>query len=110
MEGCGDASVSDTNRPKLRKMPLSNTYPGIAFLANETHASSKVGRMLTVGQEFAFGAISASKDFAVVFEDDGVNGYFYALNVFRDAGQILDVVNIYRVEDVSEKSVPCEVS
>ena len=55
------------------------------------------------------GSISPLQDFAVVFEDDGESAHFYALNAFRNDPRILDVMNIYTVEQVSDCETPCKV-
>jgi hypothetical protein len=66
-------------------------------------------RMITVGTKSSISAISPSNEFAVVFEDDGESAHFYALNAFHNDQKILDVINIYTVEQVSDCKTPCIV-
>jgi hypothetical protein len=68
-----------------------------------------VARTITVGRKSSISSISPSQEFAVVFEDDGESAYFYALNAFRNDQKILDVINIYTVEQVSDSKTPCSV-
>jgi hypothetical protein len=62
-----------------------------------------VDRSFTVGEAW-FASISADGEWAVVFEDDGVTGYFYASS-WDDAGEgdfksLLDALHVYNVADV----------
>jgi hypothetical protein len=68
-----------------------------------------IDRIMTVGGRMSMGSISPSQEFAVVFEDDGESAHFYALNAFRNDRRILDVVNTYTVEQVSDCETPCKV-
>ena len=64
---------------------------------------------ITVGKKSSMGSISPSGEFVVVFEDDGESAYFYALNASRNDPRILDVINIYTVEHVSDCKTPCSI-
>ena len=66
-------------------------------------------RSITIGSKISMCSISPSQDFTAVFEDDGESANFYALNALRKDRQILDVVNIYTVEHVSDIKSPCNV-
>ena len=66
-------------------------------------------RLITPGNKAALGVNSPSREFAAIFEDDGRTAHFYALNGFREAPRILDVVHIYTLEQVSERQTACYV-
>ena len=55
------------------------------------------------GQEAYLDSKSAVSSFAVVFEDDGTTGYFYALDVANEGQMILDAVHIYNANNVTDK-------
>ena len=55
------------------------------------------------GEEVFLDSKSASNSFAVVFEDDGATGYFYALDTANEDQMILDAVHIYNVENVADR-------
>ena len=55
------------------------------------------------GQEAFLDSKSSSNSFAVVFEDDGTTGYFYALDTANEDQMILDAVHIYNAENVTDK-------
>jgi hypothetical protein len=59
-------------------------------------------RLVTAGTKTSMGSISPSKEFGVAFEDDGEQAYFYALNGRGRDNRILDVVNIYTVDQASD--------
>ena len=73
------------------------------------NSTMNIERIMTVGGKISMGSISPLQDFAVVFEDDGESAHFYALNAFRNDPRILDVMNIYTVEQVSDCETPCKV-
>jgi hypothetical protein len=74
------------------------------------NTSKDLERSVTIGSNISMRSISPSDEFAVIFEDDGVSAHFYAaLNTNRNDRQILDVVNIYTVEHVSDIKSPCNV-
>jgi hypothetical protein len=65
---------------------------------------------LNVGSDIFFPCESQQKPHAVVFEDNGEIGYFYACAVGkRGASNILDAVHIYNVKDVIDKDKPSEI-
>lgn len=55
------------------------------------------------GQEAYLDSKSAANSFAVVFEDDGTTGYFYALDTANESQMILDAVHIYNANKVTDK-------
>ena len=57
------------------------------------------------GEEAYLDSKSAANDFAVVFEDDGTTGYFYALDTAREDQMILDAVHIYNAEELEDKDI-----
>ena len=58
------------------------------------------------GDEFVFGSQSEDGRAAVVFEDDGRTGYFYACETVE--GPIFDALHIYNVEAVTDRHIPSE--
>lgn len=64
-------------------------------------------RTYKVGQD-TFIDSTAENNNAVVFEDDGETGYFYAVD--RNKGlDILDALHIYNVADVADKDIPSTI-
>lgn len=63
-----------------------------------------------VGTKFVLDSRSPLSDFAVVFEDDGRTGYFYGLNMSASGNPIVDAMQIYNVDNVSDRHIPSEVS
>ena len=65
---------------------------------------------LNIGTEILFQSASKQNPFAVIFEDDGETGYFYA-SIVEDNGSttILDAVHIYTVKDVVDSDKPSEL-
>ena len=61
-----------------------------------------VRRVVTAGRKTSLGSASPSREFCVLFEDDGETGYFYALQSSRKDNQILDMVNLYTVDPGSD--------
>ena len=55
------------------------------------------------GQKAFLDSKSLESSFAVVFEDDGTTGYFYALDTAHEEQRILDAVHIYNAESVADK-------
>ena len=55
------------------------------------------------GQEAFLESKSTLSRFAVVFEDDGNTGYFYALDATDTNQKILDALHIYNVDNVTDK-------
>ena len=65
---------------------------------------------LNVGQETFIESCPDNCEYAVVFEDDGTTGYFYALERPENSEmKILDAVHIYNVVKVTDKHIPSEV-
>jgi hypothetical protein len=66
--------------------------------------------ILNVGQETVIDSCPDMTDNAVIFEDDGITGYFYAIER-PETGEmkILDAVHIYNVDNVTDKDRPSEV-
>jgi hypothetical protein len=65
---------------------------------------------LNVGQETVIESCPDTTANAVIFEDDGETGYFYAVERLGDGKvKILDAVHIYNVENVTGKFKPSEV-
>lgn len=56
------------------------------------------------GKEAFLDSASGHNSYAVVFEDDGTTGYFYALDTSRSDQQILDAMHIYNADNVTDKS------
>ena len=73
------------------------------------NTSMELERSITIGCNISMYSNSPSEEFAAMFEDDGESANFYALNACRKDRQILDVVNIYTVEHVSDIKSPCNV-
>lgn len=71
-----------------------------------SHAMICVERAIMVGVKAVVESASPEGSFAVVFDDDGDTGYFYALDLARMGNPILDAVHIYEVERVPDKHVP----
>src|SRR5262245_64626289 len=66
--------------------------------------------VLNVGSDTFCPCDSQQKPYAVIFEDDGETGYFYACTVGKKgAPNILDAVHIYNVKDVIDKDEPSEI-
>ena len=69
-----------------------------------------VKETLNVGSDTFFPCDSQQEPYAVVFEDDGKTGYFYACAVGeKGVSNILDAVHIYNVKDVIDKDKPSEI-
>lgn len=69
-------------------------------------------QQFTVGEDTFVESVSSENNYAVIFEDDLVTGYFYALeiNPATKEQRILDALHIYNVEDVEEKKRPGEIN
>lgn len=67
-----------------------------------------IEKSFTPGEETFVESPSSENNFAVVFEDDGDTGYFYALELAPDTGgqRILDALHIYNVEEVTGAEKP----
>jgi hypothetical protein len=65
-----------------------------------------VEQTIAVGEAVVIEASSPVGSLAVVFEDDGDTGFFYAVDVSGDELRILDAMHIYTVVDVSDREIP----
>lgn len=59
-----------------------------------------------VGDPIEIEGAAPEGPFAVMFEDDGDTGYFYALDVSQSDDVIRDAVHIYNVGNVTEREKP----
>ena len=64
---------------------------------------------IRVGEPSVVEGVSPTLPLAVVFEDDGDTGYFYALDKSRPDNPIVDSLHIYNVASVSDKNLPSTV-
>ena len=58
-----------------------------------------------VGKETVIDSFFDNLDYGVVFEDDGLTGYFYAVNIVDDNFEIIIAVHIYDVESIVDKNI-----
>ena len=61
---------------------------------------------LVVGKATTLESVSPSSKYAVVFEDDGDTGYFYALDTSKVDNPIVDALQIYNVRSVIDGQTP----
>ncbi len=61
---------------------------------------------LSVGKAAVFEFKSRKGDLSVVFEDDGDTGYFYALDYSATEQPIQEAMNIYDVQNVTDRNDP----
>ena len=56
------------------------------------------------GEEMFIESSSSENKYAVVFEDDGETGYFYALSVNKTDGEqiVLDALHVYEAADIDD--------
>ncbi|MBO0723393.1 MAG: DUF2251 domain-containing protein [Blastocatellia bacterium] len=59
-----------------------------------------------VGRPIVIEGQSPNTDYGSVFEDDGLTGYFYALDLSQQDQSIVDARHIYNVEQVTDRSIP----
>ncbi|SHN20829.1 hypothetical protein SAMN05216593_11377 [Pseudomonas asturiensis] len=64
---------------------------------------------LNVGQALVVEAPAQEGNFVVVFEDDEITGYFYALVPKGEENPIQDALHIYNVADVIDRDKPSNV-
>lgn len=64
---------------------------------------------LIVGTPIVIEGPSSSTSLAVVFEDDGQTGYFYALDMTDSMNPIQDAMHIYNVKNVADWQKPSVV-
>lgn len=65
-------------------------------------------QVIYVGQPTAIRSKSPTSNYAVVFEDDGEAGNFYALDLSNEADPLLDTLNVYFTEEIADQDIPCE--
>jgi hypothetical protein len=65
-----------------------------------------VQRLISIGAKTSITSLSPLGEVRVVFEDDGEAAYFYALNAPLLDEKILDLLNIYTVDQISNPEVP----
>ena len=66
-----------------------------------------VEETLHVGTEtFFVESVSPQGRYAVVFEDDGATGYYYALDTRKEGNPIVDALHIYDVESIVDRETP----
>ena len=58
-----------------------------------------------VGKETVIDSFFDNLDYGVVFEDDGLTGYFYAVNIVDDNFEIINAVHIYDVESIVDNNI-----
>lgn len=64
---------------------------------------------ILVGREAVVEGPAPDSPFAVLFEDDGTTGYFYAWDLEAEGNKIQDAVHIYNVDDVKDRDRPSVV-
>lgn len=65
---------------------------------------------LTVGTPLVVDADSPDGRFAVVFEDDGETGYFYAVDTdVEDGSPVQDALQVYEVAQVTDSDLPSQL-
>jgi len=62
-----------------------------------------------VGDQIEIEGEAPEGNFAVMFEDDGDTGYFYALDTSQTEQSIQDAVQIYNVANVTDRNKPSVV-
>ena len=83
------------------------TWLGFVALATQTVAQENTARAtLNVGTPLVVEAPSGDGEYAVVFEDDGETGYFYALEFSSRDNPIQEAIHIYDVSSVKDRDVP----
>ena len=63
-------------------------------------------REFVVGQEAVVEGRAPDGHFVAVFEDDGLTGYFYALDPSAKSQPIQDALRIYNVENITDRDWP----
>ena len=62
----------------------------------------------TVGQDTFCDSVSPTASIGVIFEDDLITGYFYAVDTAKNT-EVLDALHIYNVADVTDKDKPSNI-
>lgn len=68
-----------------------------------------VEETLHVGAETLVDSVSPQGRYAVVFEDDGTTGYYYALDTDKEGNPIVDALHIYDVASVADRETPSDL-
>jgi hypothetical protein len=70
--------------------------------------SSTIGaeEQFLVGKDAYVSSKSPTTAYGAFFEDDGDTGYFYGMDLSREANQVLDALHIYNVASVVDKEKP----
>ena len=74
-----------------------------------SQSSITVVQEISVGTKVVVDGPSPSTQYAVVFEDDGDTGYFYGLDKAKKDNPILDALQIYNVENITDRNIPSTV-
>lgn len=90
-----------TVRPRRAPRPHTRDVGTI-----EMGSEIKAEKTIRVGVKTVLNSRSPSSSYAVVFEDDGETGCFYALDASLGEQPILDALHIYNVAAVSDRDVP----
>jgi len=69
-------------------------------------AAIHVEETLHVGTETFVESVSPRGRYALVFEDDGATGYYYALDTNKEGNPIVDALHIYDVASVVDRKTP----
>ena len=68
-----------------------------------------VQAQLVVGEAQVIESLAPEGEFSSVFEDDGITGYFYALDESSDGNPIKDALHIYNAEHISDGHIPSDI-
>jgi len=63
----------------------------------------------TVGEPIVVEAPSHNQQFTTIFEDDGQTGYFYALDMAKSEMPIVDALQIFNVQNVTDRNIPSKI-
>src|ERR1700761_653135 len=66
--------------------------------------------MIIVGQKRIIDSVSPKTSFAVVFEDDTEMGYFYGFDTAQDTNTVLDAMQIYNAQEVTDRHLPSKLT
>ncbi|GAA4344647.1 DUF2251 domain-containing protein [Flaviaesturariibacter amylovorans] len=70
--------------------------------------TTDVDSTFQVGQETAFDSIAPGGQYGVLFEDDGIEGLFHAIDV-GSGQQLLDTLHLYDADRGPDRTRPCRV-
>lgn len=65
--------------------------------------------IISIGEPVEIKAESLCPYYGVIFEDDGMTGYFYALDFRHKENAIMDALHIYNVEHVMDRTIPSKI-